>query len=751
MKYKLLIFLLLSCCFHISFAQREVNFWYFGNNTGIDFNSGIPEPLHDSQMKTYEGCASFSDTLGNLLFYTNGVDVWNSEHQIMENGSGLLGDTSSTQSAVIIQKPESNTMFYIFTVDDIIDKGDYLETSGLRYSIVDIALNNGLGDLTESKNISMHPVVPEKITAVKHKNNKDVWLIAHDWGNNNYRVWLITKSGISESPVVSPVGTPHVQIEPDIVINSIGQLKASPNGNKIAVCILRNSIIEILDFDNQTGIVSNPVTIFYPGDSPYGTEFSPNSSKLYFSGWKRLYHIDLEAGTPEDIINSLTEVYASNRDMGSLQLAPDGKIYLAMDHSEYLGVINKPNESAALCDFNIDGYWLENKQSRLGLPDFLQSLLQTPFFRVTNNCQGSEVKFYIENTTGIDSVEWNFRDPDSGSSNYSKLMSPEHIYNKSGIYSVILKYWISGTAYNTYENISVTELPEFNLGNDTIFCIAKNHLLKVTGKHLTYKWQDLSTNSTFNVTETGIYNVEIQNIYTTCINSDTINIKFVEIPEISLGNDTSFCENSSFTIDAYHENYTYLWNNGSQNSTLTTSNTGEYSIEVTDINSCINSDTIRLNHYFLPRFSFLNDTVICEDNAYTLNVDLPEISFLWQDGSIESSFTIFEKGKYYLTVTNKCGNWSDTINVGFRYCGDVVIPNVITPNNDNINDYFTIKGIEEEVWDLIIFNRWGNKVYQSNDYINNWNADGLDANTYFYILSSPEAELKYTGFVVVFK
>ena len=113
------IILLISFVFlfnGFSFSQSQTNIWYFGKHAGLDFNSGKPVPLTDGQINSFEGCATMSDSLGNLLFYTDGMKIWNAEHEIMPNGEEILGDTSSTESAIIIPQPGSLSKFYVITV-----------------------------------------------------------------------------------------------------------------------------------------------------------------------------------------------------------------------------------------------------------------------------------------------------------------------------------------------------------------------------------------------------------------------------------------------------------------------------------------------------------------------------------------------------------------------------------------------------------------------------------------------------------
>jgi PKD repeat protein len=184
-------------------TQKQANIWYFGLRAGLDFTSGTATPRYDSQMFAAEGCASITNEFGNLLFYTNGEQVWARNHTLMPNGSGLLGDIFATQSAQIVPKPGNPNIYYIFTTDS---NGG---ADGLRYSEVDMSLNSGFGDITSNKNILLKTPVDEKLTAVLHTNNCDVWLIAHGIGNNEFYAYLINSAGINLIPVTSSVGTSY--------------------------------------------------------------------------------------------------------------------------------------------------------------------------------------------------------------------------------------------------------------------------------------------------------------------------------------------------------------------------------------------------------------------------------------------------------------------------------------------------------------------------------------------------------------
>ncbi|MFN5370403.1 MAG: hypothetical protein ACK5B6_02975, partial [Bacteroidia bacterium] len=239
-------------------AQNSGRFnnWYFGSNAGVTFASGAPVALTNGALLTTEGSASISDVNGNLLFYTDGVTVWNRNHVAMTNGTGLHGHASSTQSAIIVQKPGSTNLYYIFTADA--DAG----VNGIKYSEVNMSLSAGLGAVTANKNISLRTPSCEKLTAVRHCNNTDLWIVSHDWNSNSFRTWLVTSAGVNTTPIVSAAGVTATGVSQ----GSYGQLKANPDGNKLLAAYYGLSTggvnkMEAYDFNNSTGVVSNALTL----------------------------------------------------------------------------------------------------------------------------------------------------------------------------------------------------------------------------------------------------------------------------------------------------------------------------------------------------------------------------------------------------------------------------------------------------------------------------------------------------------
>lgn len=368
MKYLLsLLVITQSFC---SFGQQQASQWYFGRNAGVDFNVQPPAVKTDGLLNTEEGCITIADANGKILFYSDGVTVWNKQHASMPNGTGLKGHPSSTSSGVVIKQPGNTSIYYLFTVDASAG------ANGLEYSVIDMARQNGLGDvIPEKKNIMLRTPVTEKLTAVSHRNGIDYWIIAHDDKSSNFVAYLLSATGVSETPVVSSIGSVHEGVGS---LYTQGYLKSNPDGSNLALALEDKHAIEIVDFDNKTGVVSHPIYIQLPSNSyTYGIEFSPNGSLLYVSaaGVAKIYQYNLQAGSEEAIKNSGVIVGGTTaaKWIGALQIAIDGKIYFTLYEVPYLGCIPNPNTLGADCGFIDKAIDLQGKNASLGLPTFSQN------------------------------------------------------------------------------------------------------------------------------------------------------------------------------------------------------------------------------------------------------------------------------------------------------------------------------------------------------------------------------------------
>lgn len=373
MIHKIILILLLSISSGFVYGQHEGDIWYFGKNFGLDFSMGDPVLLKDGAMNTLEGCASISDAKGNLLFYTDGVKVWNRNHEVMPNGDGLGGHSSATQSAVIVPKPRSRSTYFIFTVD----AAENGFKGGLKYTEINMIAEGGLGAV-KLKNKELFPYTCEKITAVVNQNQKDFWIITHEWNSNRFVCYNITEKGVELAPYISEAGT---VIKGDPQVNGSGYLKASPRGDLLAMTIHEENRVELFEFDNSTAEVKKKVKL--PSKSPlaYGVEFSPSGERLYVGSFETgvISQYDLNAKDNKGIIKSRFEINKpTNFNLGAIQVGPDGRIYTVSLYGAYIGCILNPNSIGTRTRYNQRRIKIGKNNGKLGLPTFMQTYFSIP-------------------------------------------------------------------------------------------------------------------------------------------------------------------------------------------------------------------------------------------------------------------------------------------------------------------------------------------------------------------------------------
>ncbi len=500
------------------FAQKEAYNWYFGYNAGITFNTpdGIPVSVTNSAITTTEGCATISDANGNLLFYSDGSEVYNRNHVVMPNGTGLMGSSDATQSCIAIPKPGSNHLYYIFTVPSAAGM------SGLRYSLINMELDNGLGAIDSlEKNIQLSGNVTEQITAVRHANNTDYWVITHQRNNNIFCAFQVMATGIKTIYVASHIGSIHSS-------NYAGYMKVSPDGTRLS-CPYELGL-EIFGFNNATGQVIGPVVGFTNPSSYYGTEFSPNSQLLYYRtlAGSSVYQADLSSGDSATIVASQILVGMVNGG-GSLQLGPDGKMYLSSTTQTTLSLINYPNIAGIGCGLKPNAINLTVGSCSLGLPSFIQSFFNPLSFQFENLCFNDTTRFSPIKISGYDSLFWNFGDPASGSLNTSSQDSTTHIFTAPGTYTVTLTTWTAGASGTLSHDVEIKPLPQPNLGNDTTLCSGNPLQLDAGSGFNSYHWNNGWNQQTLQVSTSGEYQVQVTDS-NGCRGNDAIIILFRPVP-----------------------------------------------------------------------------------------------------------------------------------------------------------------------------------------------------------------------------
>lgn len=617
-----------------------------------------------------------------MLFYTNGEQLWDRNHALMPNGSGLRSHVSASQGTLVLRDLSGAKKYYLFTVDAC----ENLLVAGLRYSVVDMMLRGGLGDIGLRKNVlvpSPSGPLTEKLTAVHHANGRDYWIVVHGWRTNEFYSYLFTAAGIAATPRVSAVGSVHQGGQGSRGNeNAVGHLKASPDGHLLA-CAIRDQEFQLFNFDPATGAVSNARTLGFSAPYYYGAEFSPDGSKLYTTDLpgSTLYQIDIANNL------SVTQIARTSAATGAVQRGPDGQLYVAMDQAPYLGVITKPNNAGSACGFIERGVSLGSGRSRIGLPNAAEVRNQFSA-AITGDlavCAGTILSLSGTSTLSAGAVQlaWDFGDPASGVANVATGPAVTHYYATAGKYVVTLTATTQNEQFTTMQTVVVSPLPTLSLGPRPLqLCSGASLTLTASAQPTgsTYRWQDGSTGTSYQVQAPGRYRLRVTSPQG-CVVKDSVDVFVGPQPLVQLRPDTILCENSVLVLRV-----------GPQ-----------------------------------PAGS----------------------TYRWQDGSTEASLVVRKPGTYSLEVRNTAGCVAQEAFVALAEPCPFTIPNIITPNGDRNNEYFVLEGLNAAAWNLTMFDRWGREIYRRTAYDNRWNAAGQPTGIYFYLLENPTTNQHFKGWVEV--
>jgi hypothetical protein len=377
--------------------------WFFGSDQGIEegiqalqfnFNERPFEPqMSNNGLEFDRNNASICDAEGNLLIYTNGCAVANRNHEIMPNGDSLnYGEFFQTfwrddcgngypgrQDIMILPDPKYDLGYYIIhkTIEIKTSEDPDSRVRFLKYSYVDLLLDNGLGDIT-IKNRPFHKseFLGSYLTACLHSNQKDWWIIQPKRTTEENYIYLLNDNGINLQDSFLLGNIPF-----DRNTSAAGDAKFSPDGMKYAFFSYGDGLY-IYDFDRNTGHFSNFKSLNFTPETAIisSVEFSPNSRFVYLSVIDSLFQVDLNEKNLKDGL-MLIDVNDGVQDPFSTSfflstIGPDCKIYIRPGSGSYsMHVINKPNEKGLACDFVERGLKLPRISARGGFPNF-------PRFRV---------------------------------------------------------------------------------------------------------------------------------------------------------------------------------------------------------------------------------------------------------------------------------------------------------------------------------------------------------------------------------
>lgn len=751
-----LVGLILPC-----WGQRENTNWYFGANAAVNFPiSGAPTAVLGSAMNTSEACASASDAAGQLLFYTNSETIWTKNNQVMANGTSQGGHNSCSQGALIVQNPANDQQYYVF----VLDAAENLLVGGLKYSLVDMTRQGGLGQVIQSQVQISSVRLTEKITAVPHPNGRDTWIVVHGWQTNIFYAYLLTPNGLQTSPVTTGIGAVHSGGGGATAnANSVGYMRVSSDGRKLALGI-RDDNFELFDFDPMTGRLANyiPLQTVYRS---YGVEFSPNNRLLYGTDLdgRGIYQYDLQAGSASAIASSGQLIATTSNNVGAVQAGPDGKLYVSVVGSYYLSVIQNPNVRGTGCNFRENSVYLNGNTARTGLPNFYSNqrapINYAASFTFSPTCAGSATAFAgaVQPAASGIVVSWDFGDPASGGANAATGLTPTHTYATAGTYQVTMIVEVPGVVNPLVvrQTVVVSPLPQVSLGNDVAVC-ASQFLVSANAQPAgsTYRWQDGSTGATYLAQASGRYSVTVTSA-AGCASTAAVNVTLNAVPRPRLPLDTLVCASSVLLRPGGQPaGSTYRWQDGSTSATYLAQASGTYTVLVTTPQGCTGAATSQVRLGTKPSVSLGADTAICPNATLVLRTNPQPAGTLyrWPDGSTAATYRAPGPGQYSVeirTTATSCPA-SATRVITAANC-PIVIPNIITPNGDQANEFFTLKGLTAAEWHLSIFDRWGRQVYDRARYDNSWNATGQASGMYYYLLSNEVTGARYRGWVEVIR
>jgi len=651
---------------------QQTNIWYFGNQSGLSFNpvsgSNLPHAISNSAMIANEGTATVCDKNGAILFYTNGETIYNKNHQPMLNGTGLFGHNSAFQASVIVPVPGNDSLYYVFTADAY----ENSFRNGYRYNIVNTKRDNGKGEVI-TKNILLFAPSTERLTAARHANGLDVWVITNELNSNRFRSYLITCNGLQPTPVLSIVGD-VLNVHPDM---GFGAMKISPDGKQLCQThfaesdiIYANNFFQLFDFNNSTGALSNAKKIAVPSSRYLACEYSPDSKLLYITqeNTGTIDQFEATLSSPALIVSSRASINASTGFYG-LQLGPDNKIYITRSGFS-LSVISNPNIKGTGCTFELDNIPVTGR-SGLNLPAFVNDLaLNTVFnYTIMDSCAGA-VGFNAQTTLPGAIYQWDF-----GDGTTSTQQNPLHAYQNTGqIYTVNLVI-SSPASCGTIEKslsvfpggISATASYDYINRCDSGFVRFTNTSTVFPGGNFQYLWD--FGDGTVSTGESPVHRFP---------GSGTYDVK----------------------------------------------------LKIITPKACLNDSVSRQLSLQLLDIQAPPDQTIDIGQTVQLSVTGGGTQFTWTPSNWLSNSTIsnpiaspLTDITYVVSASNNSGcTDSDSVTIKVCPANDIYVPSGFTPNNDGLNDFFRpFLGQGFILNEFTVYNRWGQKVFFTSKTSEGWN------------------------------
>lgn len=629
--------------------------------------------MQGSQLVTNYCASSISDTLGNLLFYSNGRTIWNKEHKVMMNGDSLAGDTTAIHSPLIVKKPNSNSIYYMFTTDGAMRKYNFGINNGLTYYIIDLRLDSGRG-MVISKNNLLNPFVGERLAILKHKNGKDFWIMTHSDTGNLFYSYLLCENGLSTNAVISKQGRKY-----DNLTETRGDMLQVENTNYLVVMytkkynVIWKADIEIFLLDSNTGLLEYLKTITLNGVYVGWQLKIPAKGNFLYIGFgylKRQFAISIANNdfnvVGSRIFDTVSQSYNFVSNKRSDFICASASNFNDFDR------IKNINDSIPICNIktNTDTFNFDkslNAENYGYLPNFPPFYFEPLNFSYEQTYQHMPCVFKAYSCLDSCTFDWDFGDTTSHALNYSSIKYPAHVYRDSGTYTVrCIKHRYDTENDTMIKTIHIDFNPKPVLGNDTTLCGSKNLSITAPLVYDKYFWNTGDTSRSIAVTKSGTYVLKTYKFYPgnckateIAENADTIRIDILPLPSKVSQRRYYACTGNSVTISAENPGMQYRWNTGDTTRYLTTSTPGSYVVKISN-QQCFLYDTIAVMNY-----NTMKPIITIENNIL---YSTPAVTYKWLSSHSLSentwqSFTPRNNGyfKVQITDSNGCQATSDSV------------------------------------------------------------------------------------------
>jgi gliding motility-associated-like protein len=662
----------------ISHAQKNLNnsVWRFGLSAEVRFDTLSNEPAVSNNTGTRanynsEGCAIANDPkTGAILFYTDGTTIYNRNNTVMTNGNAIGGNSANTtaQSALIVPIPDcKNTRFYVFT-NDASHNGSPTTPGNLRYSIVDMTLNGGLGDVTVKGQLIRNDI-DEGMCIAYHQATNKYWLFTKVDKINTFVVIKISDDASEFTANTRTFNLPPPASSGVTNLSNTFTMHFSPASNKVALAMWAPAAtVATVDFNPLTGIASNCQIVDNNAlnaiadrtTSPiYDVAWSPDGSKLYAGtlGAAVVYQYDYKQSPIARSIIFSDPVLVQSAQAGGFKLGPDNRLYYRFSVATgNIHRINTPNAAGALCNFQQNAL---NSPSVAGAYSFPEHAEFIPAKSLNFNpstlpsiCFGDSIATTAI-ASGADSIRWT-----SGE-------NTNQIFLKNPGNYAFTAYYFEYCALNS-GNTTLTQFPRVtaNAGSDqNVQCGQTVNLMATasggSGSNYQYKWlPNGPSNPNWTNRGAGIYNVQVTD-GNTC--KDTAQVRVNNIGSsfsMNFSDNKKVCNGANVSLSPSLTpatgNYRYAWSNGSTSNSIspTILRDTSFSVKVTDLaTGCTDEQTVSIE-VIKPILSveLSGDTAFCTGKNLIISASGAD-QYQWSTGSTDTFIVVNAPGTYFVNYS----------------------------------------------------------------------------------------------------